>query len=386
MSKKDNSLAPVMPSRMMIRLSPLAGVVMFTFLLTGLAACLWAMLVSGKVDLLPEKLDWDAIRNGEITHHIAKELAHVPFAKSAADLERAASWLAIGDTGPRVRQGCANWLFLTDELKIHPHAAADADARAQKVAVLQEQLSKRGIRLLVVLVPDKSRIAAQQLCAIERSPLLASRAQDWQRVLQAKGVEVLDLAPTLQPLGSDAFLRTDTHWSEAGAERSAVAVAERIAALGVSPTPAKQFVASVTAPQPRPGDLVRLAGLDWLPESLQPAMEQVAVTQIKEVQGAADEAALGEDDLFGDSQLPNLAVIGTSFSRNSNFIPFLERAVGARVGNFAKDGGEFSGAAKDYFSSPAFKQTPPEVLIWEIPERDLQSPYRDDIMLDGQPG
>ena len=79
MSKKDNSLAPVMPSRMMIRLSPLAGVVMFTFLLTGLAVCLWAMLVSGKVDLLPEKLDWDAIRNGEITHHIAKELAHVPF-------------------------------------------------------------------------------------------------------------------------------------------------------------------------------------------------------------------------------------------------------------------------------------------------------------------
>nr|WP_167145780.1 cell division protein FtsQ [Pseudomonas sp. OTU750018] len=361
--------------------------VMFAFLVAGLVSVLWAMFISDKVALQPtQPLSWEQIFDGAVTHRIAEELANVPFSKRAADLERAASWLAIGDTGPRVRQGCANWLFLTDELKIHPHAAVDADARAQKVAALQEQLSKRGIRLLVVLVPDKSRIASQQLCAIERSPLLASRAQDWQRVLQAKGVEVLDLAPTLQPLGSDAFLRTDTHWSEVGAERSAAAVAQRIAALGVSPTPAKQFVASVTAPQPRPGDLVRLAGLDWLPESLQPVMEQVAVTQIKEVQGAAGEAALGEDDLFGDSQLPNLAVIGTSFSRNSNFIPFLERAVGARVGNFAKDGGEFSGAAKDYFSSPAFKQTPPEVLIWEIPERDLQSPYRDDIMLDGQPG
>ena len=145
-----------------------------------------------------------------MTHRIAEELANVPFAKRAADLERAASWLAIGDTGPRVRQGCANWLFLTDELKTHPHAAVDADARAQKVAALQEQLSKRGIRLLVVLVPDKSRIAAQQLCAVERSPLLASRAQDWQRVLQAKGVEVLDLAPTLQPLGSDSCVPTRT--------------------------------------------------------------------------------------------------------------------------------------------------------------------------------
>lgn len=369
------------------RLSPLAGMVMLAFLVAGLVSVLWAMFVSDKVALQPtQPLSWEQIFDGALTHRIAEELANVPFAKRAADLERAASWLAIGDAGIRVRQGCANWLFLTDELKIHPHAAANAQARAQKVAALHEQLSQRGIRLLVVLVPDKSRIAAQQLCAIERSPLLASRAQDWLQVLQAKGVEVLDLAPTLQPLGSEAFLRTDTHWSEVGAERSAAAVAERIAALGVSPTPAKQFVASVTVPQPRPGDLVRLAGLDWLPESLQPAIEQVAVTQVKEVQGAADEAALGEDDLFGDSQLPNLAVIGTSFSRNSNFIPFLERAVSARVGNFAKDGGEFSGAAKDYFSSPAFKQTPPQVLIWEIPERDLQLPYHDDIVLDGSSG
>ena len=76
-----------------------------------------------------------------------------------------------------------------------------------------------------------------------------------------------------------------------------------------------------------------------------------------------------------------VALIGTSFSRNSNFVPFLEQALGASLGNFAKDGGEFSGAAKDYFASPAFRETPPQLLIWEIPERDLQSPYRDDIAL-----
>lgn len=369
------------------RLSPLAGIVMLAFLAAGLVSVFWAIFISDKVELQPRQtLSWEQIFDGAVTHRIAEELANVPIAKRAADLERAASWLAIGDTGTRVRQGCAGWLFLADELKIHPQATANAEARVRKVSELQGQLAKRGVKLLVVLVPDKSRIAAQQLCTISRSPLLASRAQDWQRVLQGQGVDVLDLAPTLQPLGREAFLRTDTHWSEAGAERAAAVVAERIAALGVSPTPVKQFVASVAAPQPRPGDLVRLAGLDWLPERLQPTVEQVAVTQFQEVQGAADDAALGEDDLFGDSQLPNLAVIGTSFSRNSNFIPFLERAVSARVGNFAKDGGEFSGAAKDYFSSPAFKQTPPQVLIWEIPERDLQPPYRDDIVLNGPSG
>jgi alginate O-acetyltransferase complex protein AlgJ len=54
-------------------------------------------------------------------------------------------------------------------------------------------------------------------------------------------------------------------------------------------------------------------------------------------------------------------------------------ALGASIGNFAKDGGEFSGAAKAYFASPAYLQTPPKVLIWEIPERELQTPYAGDL-------
>ncbi len=91
----------------------------------------------------------------------------------------------------------------------------------------------------------------------------------------------------------------------------------------------------------------------------------------RELRGATSNA----DDLFGDAGLPNVALIGTSFSRNSNFVGFLQKALNAPVGNFSKDGGEFSGAAKAYFESPAFKQTPPKLLIWEIPERDLQTPY-----------
>ena len=49
---------------------------------------------------------------------------------------------------------------------------------------------------------------------------------------------VLDLAPTLQALGSSAYLRSDTHWSEAGAQAAALALAPQIGALGATPTPA----------------------------------------------------------------------------------------------------------------------------------------------------
>jgi len=364
------------------KLSPLAGMVMLVFLAAGLASVLWAMFVSDKVALQPAQAPtWEQVSEGAVTHRIAKELAHVPFAERAADIERAASWLLLGDTGSRVRQGCNGWLFIADELSIHPHAEVNSAAKAQKVIELRQQLAAQGIELLVALVPDKSRIVANQRCGIARSPRLAERGRQWLGVVQAAGVASLDLAPQLQPLGDAAFLRTDTHWSEKGADTAAQAIAAQVATLGVEAVPATQFSATPGEPALRPGDLVRLAGLDWLPLALQPQPEKVGATQFKEAADAADDALLGEDDLFGDSQLPNIAVIGTSFSRNSNFIPFLERALGARVGNFALDGGEFSGAAKAYFKSPAFKQTPPRLVIWEIPERDLQTPYLDDIAL-----
>jgi alginate O-acetyltransferase complex protein AlgJ len=296
MSKKDASLAPVLPSAMMIRLSPLAGVVMAVFLSAGLLFCLWAMFVSHRVDLLPEKVSWSDIRNGEITHRIARELSAVPFAKRAADLERAASWLAIGDTGARVRQGCRDWLFLTDELKLHPHAEANAQARADKVRAVHDWLAQQGVRLLVVLVPDKSRIAADRLCGLGRSPQLRERAVQWQARLQGEGVAVLNLASVLQPLGSAAFLRTDTHWSEHGAEAASAAVAASILSSGVVPTPAKTLKRRLQPAAVRPGDLVRLAGLDWLPQRLQPAVEEVATSRFS-VQQA--ESAMSEDDLFG---------------------------------------------------------------------------------------
>jgi alginate O-acetyltransferase complex protein AlgJ len=89
------------------KLSPLAGVVMLIFLLSGLASVLWAMFVSDKVALKPpQSLSWEQVFDGEVTHFIAKELANVAFAKQAANLERAASWLTLGDTGSRVREGC----------------------------------------------------------------------------------------------------------------------------------------------------------------------------------------------------------------------------------------------------------------------------------------
>lgn len=367
---------PPPPSGLAVRVSKAAGLTLAVFMAAGLVAT-GALMVSGKIQWLPADTTLDSVLHGEVTHALAKQLSDSFLAKQMADLERGASWLMLADTGPRVRQGCPGWLFLTDELRLNRHAQANADTKAQAVIELQQSLRKRGIELLVAVVPDKSRIAASELCSVYRPAGLQGRVADWTQTLTSAGVKALDLTATLQPLGAQAYLRTDTHWSESGADAAARAVAARVRQMGIEATPARPFDTQSTPKAVRPGDLVRLAGIDWLPLSLQPPAERVAATQITEQAQATPEGGDSLDDLFGDSNLPNVALIGTSFSRNSNFAGFLQRALGAPIGNFAKDGGEFSGAAKGYFDNPAFRQTPPALVIWEIPERDLQTPYAD---------
>lgn len=369
---------PVPPSELNARISKVAGVVFVAFLAVGFVSCGW-LLLSGKVEMLPAKLTVDAALHGEVTHKIAKQLSKAMVPEHAADLERGASWLALHDTGPRVRPGCTGWLFLTDEMRINRQAQVNADSKAQAVRDIQQRLAKRGIKLLVAVVPDKSRIANAQLCGLRRPLQLQDRVVDWVSGLNKAGIAAVDLTPSLQPLGAEAYLRTDTHWSEIGSGAAAKEVATQVQAMGISATPHKDFAATVQAPARRPGDLVRLAGLEWLPATLQPAPETVAATQISEKVAEAANGGDNLDDLFGDDNLPSVALIGTSFSRNSNFAGFLQQALGAPIGNFAKDGGEFSGAANGYFNNPAFTQTPPKLIIWEIPERDLQTPYSDVI-------
>ena len=67
-------------------------------------------------------------------------------------------------------------------------------------------------------------------------------------------------------------------------------------------------------------------------------------------------------------------LIGTSFSRTSGFVGYLAEALHTPVANFGRDGGNFSGGAAAYFQAPDWRETPPRLVIWEIPERTLQPP------------
>ncbi|KKB65026.1 cell division protein FtsQ [Robbsia andropogonis] len=362
-----------LPQRPATAAGKVVAVILMGFLFVGLVSNIWFASTTGS--LLPQAVTRTGILDGTVSKELASRMADTPIGANAARIQRALGWLTIHDLGPRVRQGCPGWLFLRDELTVHADADSHLIRRAMTVAAVEHALASRGIGLLVVVVPDKSRIESRHLCTLVRPASLAPRLGEWTSRLKVAGVPVVDLDTTLRRVPGDAFFRTDTHWTQNGAGAAARDVAARIKALGVTLGASKPGYRIVDQPPARrPGDLVRLAGLDDLPLSWQPAPETVSRRDYVYEARAASTA----DDLFGDADLPDIAVVGTSYSTTSDFIPQLALALGSGVGNFAHEGAKFGGAARAYFASPAFAQTPPKLVVWELDERDLQSPLEAD--------
>ena len=202
-----------------------------------------------------------------------------------------------------------------------------------------------------------------------------SRYQDALREIRARRVTVVDL---LEPMTSGAaksavYYRTDTHWNQTGAKIAADAIAQVVRQLGVT-LPRTQFnsVPSSGVAQ-RPGDLIRLMGLEDTPDFFRPRSDEEAPVAIQEL-GTGSSAG----GLFGDAGVP-VVLTGTSYSLRGNFHGFLQQALEAKVLNAAKDGGGFLQATTAYLTDEAFRSSKPLVLVWEVPERFVLAPLEGEL-------
>lgn len=342
------------------------------------ASLLFAGLAVSVMSLkaIPDK-DWQELKDpakilgGAATKQFTRLLnQHFVLSPTFSSIERGLLWNVTGDWGSGVRGGCDDWLFLAEELEVHPDREKSAAFRSQLAERLHAHLAARGIQLLMVVVPDKTRIESAHLCDLRRPDRFAQRVVNWTGGLKDKGIATLDLTATLTQASGEHYYRTDTHWNEIGANVAAQAVAARLTQLHWAAQNQGGAVTLNPVRSPRSGDLIHLAGIDGLPAFLRPNPEQAQVTNVAPI-------AVASDDLFGDAGLPSIALVGTSYSRNSNFVPFLEHHLGEPVANLAKDGGAFAGATISYFSGATFRNNPPKVVVWEIPERMLESPVTD---------
>ncbi|HEY1798101.1 MAG TPA: hypothetical protein VGG57_18455 [Stellaceae bacterium] len=351
--------------RFRFRLSLLPAFVLAAVLLVGLGSNIAAMAWrSGPVG----RYSWRQIADGKPTADLAHFLLHEnPLADALVTSDRVVAYGAVGDLGDRVRQGCGNWLFLTDELQVYPDRDSSFARRVKIVSQVADFLKARNISLIVAEVPDKSRVEASHLCGVDRSAALAPRYGQFLSALSAQGIAVADLLKPIAAVGGERYYRTDTHWNERGAKAAGDALAADLKARGLAPSQQAVYRVTPELKQERVGDLIRLAELDSVPWPLRPRGDIVASTRI-------EESAKAGTGLLDEVPAPQLVEIGTSFSRRANFTDYLGMALGAPVDNRAKDGGGLTSAAIAYFGDPAFTKTPPSVIVWEVPERMLQEP------------
>jgi alginate O-acetyltransferase complex protein AlgJ len=354
---------------MPLRIRPLMlpGVALLAILLVGLASSLYT-LVFKRAELPAQDVSWQALASGETATGVSHLLQHAnPLEDPLVTVDRVTAWVATGDLGARVRRGCGNWLYLTDELTLHPGRAANAARRVKMIEEVAAYLRGRHIGLVVVPVPDKSRIEAAGLCGVDRPAAIGGRLADFGTNLGRAGIDVVDLVRPMSAAGGEPYYRTDTHWNERGAKIAAETVASALRQANLTPTQKAQFHVASEPEHERVGDLIRLAGLDGVPYPLRPRGDEEAATVV-------DQSAAGNVGLLDETPAPELAVIGTSFSRRANFVPFLSLALTAPVENRAEDGGGVANAAIDYFAKPEFQKTPPRAIVWEIPERMIEEP------------
>ncbi|ULH17746.1 hypothetical protein MF271_20275 (plasmid) [Deinococcus sp. KNUC1210] len=297
----------------------------------------------------------------------------IPARQNLVGLVNALRFRLLGGTSDQVRLGTDGWIYLKAELLPRPEASQSIQTRAAAVVRLQRQLAARGTRLLIAVSPDKTRIEAAHLRGGLPGGFPVNGYQQFQSLLRAAHVDTVDLATPLAAAGGERYYRTDTHWNNRGAGLAAQAIGQALSSWNIQG--GQEFVTRPTGPeQERPGDLLRLMGLEHVPDGWRPPADHEVPVQTTEL-GTSSAGLLGAGDA--------VVLVGSSYCLRGNFQGALEQALRHTVINAAREGADYAGSLREYLADPAFAAAPPSVLIWEIPERFLApTPGPQDLLPD----
>lgn len=282
------------------------------------------------------------------------------------------AWLRGADSPVLPVRGLPNhagetWLFYRPDARLISQRPDEGVARRASAATIhwRDQLAARGIRLVVVVAPNKAavqRLGRHTTAEVWRSPEL----QGYQAALAASHVEVVDLHAVYAAVDPQVsqktplYLPTDTHWSSVGLDLAAHAIVTR---LGWLPRAGAYGARSVSLPHV--GDLER-----WRGPTPEPRPE--VVTQVTDAQGKAVSPRPGEAEVL---------LIGDSFSRifevgdgpGAGLRSQLARRLGRPVALVQQDGGGATLVRQELARRPEWLRSV-KVVVWEFAERDLTSP------------
>ncbi|AGP34225.1 hypothetical protein BE04_43385 [Sorangium cellulosum] len=271
---------------------------------------------------------------------------------------------------PEVLRGRAREALDAGQEPIHP------DPRPAILA-FQQALAQRGIRLVLLPMPDKAGIEPGPLVGRDGRVEMAQNV-DYDRFLselRAAGVAVLDARRSVpEPRTEPLFLAQDTHFTPGYMERIARDLGQLVIGLGVLPELAeKPVLHDVAQPASRVGDLVDMLKLPD-DQSLFQA-ESVVVRQVQDAAGTPWEPDPSADVLLlGDSFTNIFTLEGMGWGNASGLAPHLALALGRPIDVIAQnDSGAFATrrALARELNAGQDRLAGKRVVIWEFASREL---------------
>ena len=235
-----------------------------------------------------------------------------------------------------VLKGKGNWLFLAQE---NGELNVVEDFRATQlftpiqiarwVAVYKDRrdwLAAQGIRYLVVVAPNKHTVYPEHLPEKYNRISSVTRTDQLVNALDAAGVEVVDLRPSMLRIKKDAlaYYRTDTHWTTFGAFTGYVEIMLRLAKWFPSFASALRADFDIEVTPGLSGGLAAMLALgDLFPEDRVTFIPKTPRRAV-EVPDTVAPPVLFQPTVVmetGDASLPSLVMFRDSFAHE--LIPFL---------------------------------------------------------------
>lgn len=271
----------------------------------------------------------------------------LPVSAASRDAWGRAEFALFHEGRKGVIAGKDGWLFTDEEFSCPKSFTWNFRENLDFIAQTQKKMREAGAKLVIVLIPAKSR-----LFGVDVPGCRASLYDDIRARIAAP---VTDLLPVMRDR-TEFFFKSDTHWTPAGS-RLAAEEAAKLAHVSEG----QEFKSVSSGSKAHAGDLLR-----YVPGVAFPSETFAAYTT---------ESASG-GDLLGDAPVPRVALVGTSYSANKdwNFAGFLKESLRADVLNVASEGQGPFAVMRDYLASEEWKSAPPRLVVWEMPERYFLSP------------
>jgi SGNH hydrolase-like domain, acetyltransferase AlgX len=251
-----------------------------------------------------------------------------------------------------------------------------ADPRPAILA-FQRALAQRGIRLVLLPMPDKAALEPGRLHGNAAATAPAHNV-DYERFLgelRAAGVAVLDVRQSAPERSTEPlFLKQDTHFAPPFMERIAGDLARLVTGLGVLPELGQKPDLRVSVqPASRVGDLVDMLKLPEEQQLFQP--QSVQVRQVQTADGTPWEPDAAADVLLmGDSFTNIFTLEGMGWGNAAGLAPHLALALGRPLDVIAQnDSGAFATrqALSRELQAGRDRLAGKRVVIWEFAAREL---------------